>query len=424
MNNFPREYSVCFQESLLEILSAINYDTGKNAFISYLEDISVNKSSRNNNKKGDVKRIKKKSCATYLSNARKVLLAHPIENLTIMDILDKNSIDMWVLRMHAYYDGEKKTINKSLLTATRQTNAKPALTKLFEWLKYESKRDLCGCDVCEKVAMYFTSPSLQVSTTCCNKCLCGHHVEGEVDEDLRQHTCFCHTLIDGESVCYGTFTCCVADCKRKLPACYFSKCLNKRFDTTIAYDRYKTSQWWICNMCFIKRSKRLTWTRSITNPIFQRGVRYNHFRYGEYKHIKRKSLNTEITDKHEGVYEYDGELMTYKQTAEVMRGGIFTLDKIIEKINDSNTELKKGILLYIDEVIHKINSGVTLNESEVEFVKVAFCVHRKKDIKNVTLSPDGKLIKKKKRKNKKYTNTLYSAVEQETHTEANLAHVQ
>ena len=107
-----------------------------------------------------------------------------------------------------------------------------------------------------------------------------------------------------------------------------------------------------------------------------------------------------------------------------LRGGIFTLDKIIEKINDSNTELKKGILLYIDEVIHKINSGVTLNESEVEFVKVAFCVHRKKDIKNVTLSPDGKLIKKKKRKNKKYTNRLYSGVEQETHTEANLAHVQ
>lgn len=335
--------SICFSETLESL-----YLHNKNTFEHFMRTATC-KSTRYPEGK---KKMGEKSCKTYLSTLDKVISKDSEFNLGLVEILSEQTEEQFVREQHLIFD--------------RNTNIfKPAFGKLFDWFKYEARLVGCGCHECKSTIRLLLNPEAQAEeqSTLCLNCGCGKHY---IAFGNNKPSCrMCHRINpkDATFQCLGRTQCSDPKCLMNLPNCRFHRMINLLSQRNDFIEPVRLGRLHLCDGCFLNNTRYKAWLQKVERPF---NLAEKKVQQGIRKFVSKRAVQKEMLAEMEKstMHAYGAKnLLTYRQTSDVMRKADENIDKIKEKVVEGQ---RSAIQSFLGNLEHSINELSANGESSVE----------------------------------------------------------
>ena len=337
-----------------------------------------------------------KSCRTYLSTLDNVICEDSEFDLTIKEILMEQTEEQFIREQHLTFDKAKKN------RLHGRTNIyQPAFRKLLQWLKYEAGLSGCRCPDCEESVKLLLSPETQAmeQTSVCLNCNCGKHyiAFGQAVTPCR----VCHRLDPktGQFQCLGRVQCC--KCLRFFPNCRFHRMIHLLNQSNEFIEPVRSGRLHLCNFCIVNKSVKREWLQKVQRPFdlgeakMQRGMKQI---LSERKKQKQMLEEMEAATMH----AYGAKnLLTHRQAARIMRHADDNIDKIVQKMDESQDNALDSFLHELGDTINTLSAKGTLKGAKKDLALAATVYHLGKDsVLKVNKRASSVTVPRKKRQRK------------------------
>jgi len=334
------------------------------------------------------KQMGEKSCRTYLSTLDKVICTDSEFDLSIVEILSEQTEEQFVREQHRNFD--------------RNTNIfKPAFGKLFDWFKHEASLVGCACHECKSTVRLLLNPEEQAEEErpVCFNCGCGKHYVAFGDNNPSCRICHRTNHKDATFQCLGVTQC--SDCLENKPNCRFHRMIGLLSQRHDFIEPVRLGRLHLCDGCFINNTKKRAWLRKVERPF---DLAEKKIQQGIGKMVSKRTRERRMLKEMEKstMHMYGTEdLLTYRQTSEVMRKADANIDKIVAKETKDRSTAINSFLENLEHSIDELSANQSSAESrDLALASTLFHLGRESVL---DISQDASVVQVRRRKRKRRT---------------------